>query len=388
MKKILLISLLLSSFSLNVFAREYSYLNPPSISIMDFDVNMAEIRYGESDDNKYLAKDYYGKLINQTLLTILIQKNSSDQILINRGNIEQVLANDKEFNDAIYFPTLLKIYDKKYIEAALDNNNYTTGDLYSKNADAFSYADLDFVVLGNVYETPDSIGLNVRVLNTFRGEELFSYIGFIKNDLSNLNEVCDDIAENIITDILKNYCSQFIIKETDTVPADIGKYMLFCQSSQEYDNEDNTISTNDTFKKDVSRDRYYWILPGDYVFTVYSEINKSVREISVTINPREIKLIELKEEHFKVDTGSVTIGGIFPTDAYSILLKERVKDAEYLWEIGTELGSGLKEYPLTFYRGEFDKIVEDENEPFWVYKPFSNEIVISNLMISKSMKVL
>lgn len=383
MKKILLITILLSSIIFSATAREYNYLNPPSISIMDFDVNMSEVTYGESD-SQLVGKDYYGKLINQTLLTILIQKNSDNQVLISGDDIASVTANDKMFNNARYFPTLLKIYDKKYVESALGDNNFTVGDLYSKNADAFDYADLDFVVLGNVYETSDQIGVNVRVLNTARGEELFSYIGFIDNNLTNLNRVCENIAENIITDLLKNYCSQFIIKIKDNT--DTGKDPIyFCQSSQEYDNEDNTISYNDTFKKGVFSESYYWILPGDYVFTVYSKTNKSVHEIPVTIDPREIKIIEVNEEHFEVDTGTLTIGGIFPTDAYSVNIKEKVKDAEYLWEIGEMKDSDRKNYRFTFNAGEFDHTYDDQetDKPLWIYNSFNNEIYISNLMISQ-----
>ena len=383
MKKIFLITILLSSVIFSITAREYSYLNPPSISIMDFDVNMSEITYGENE-KQLVSREYYGKLVNQTLLTILIQKNSDNEVIISGNDIAEITANDKMFEDARYFPTLLKIYDKKYVESALGNNNYTVGDLYTKNADAFDYAALDFVVLGNVYETSDKIGVNVRVLSTSRGEELFSYIGFINDDLGNLNEVCDNIAENIITDLLKNYCSQFIIKIKDN--ADTEKDPLyFCQSSQEYDNEDGTISYNDTFKKGVYSEHYYWILPGDYVFTVYSKTNKSVHELPVTIDPREIKIIEVNEDHFEVDTGSLTIGGIAPTDAYSVNITEKVKDAEYLWEIGEIKDSDRKNYRFTFNAGKFDHTYDDQetDKPLWIYNSFNNEILISNLMISQ-----
>jgi len=374
MKKILVLTVLLVSTVFNLSSREYSYLSPPSISIMDFDVNMREGK----DDNF----DYYGKLINQTLLTILIQKNSSNEILIDREERDYVVSNEKDFEESLYFPTLFKIYDKKYVETALSNNNYTTDDLYTKKDDAFSFADLDFVVLGNVYDTRNYIGLNVRVLNTFRGEELFSYVGYLEYDMTNLLEVCDEIAENIITDILKNYCSQFIIKETESVPYD-EEYLLFCQSSQEYDNENITISANDTFKKDVDINRYYWTLPGDYIMTVYSKTRKSVQEIPVTINPREIKLIELTEDHFEVAMGTLTIGGIFPVDAYSIRLEEKERDAEYLWELGEDMASSLQNHLFTFSEGEFYETYGDEHDPQLSYNPFSNEILISNLMISK-----
>lgn len=391
MKKILLAALLLLMILPGAFAREYSYLNPPSISIMDFDVNMPGIRY-EDDFGEFNDKEFYGRLINQTLLTVLIQKNSSNDFVVLRDDMGGLLANPLEFTEARYFPTLLKIYDKKYVEAALGNNNYTPADLYSKNADAFSYADLDFVVLGNVYQAAEKISVNVRVLNTSRGEELFSYIGTIEQDLSNINEVCDQIAGNIITDILKNYCSQFIIKVKENIDAD-KEPLYFCQSRQEYDNEDNTINYNDTFKKDVYRETYYWILPGDYVFTVYSGVKKSVHEIPVAINPREIKVIEINETHFEIDTGELVISGVAPTDAYSVEIKEKVKDAEYLWEI--EKGGLTTQAPInfTFKNGDFvpdrddddkdDEKKKETGDAYWVYNSFANEIVVTNLKLSQ-----
>ncbi|MBF9014987.1 MULTISPECIES: hypothetical protein [unclassified Oceanispirochaeta] len=398
MKRLLLITLLLSTFIFSTFAKEYSYLEPPSISIMDFDVNMETSQYVINDDVVRYDQDYYGQLINQTLLTILIQKNSANDVYIAQDNIAGFHSNDKRFNEARYFPTLLKIYDKKYVETALGNNNYTVNDLYSRNAAAFDYADLDFVVLGNVYRSSDKIILNVRVLSTTRGEELFSYIGTINSDMSNLNSVCNAIAGNIITDLLKNYCSQFVIKvqEKDEDGKDVRvdadkQAFYFCQSREEYDNENEKVSYNDTFKKDVYTDYYYWILPGDYVFTVYSKVNQTVHEIPVTIDPREIKLVEITEDHFEVEKGSLTVTGIFPTDGYNFSIKEKVKDVKYLWEINQNNDDATKEYNFTFIDGEiednddfdsWDIEKENDDEPKISYNSFTNEIKIRDLNIS------
>ena len=398
MKRLLLITLLLSTFIFSTFAKEYSYLEPPSISIMDFDVNMETSQYVVNDDVVRYDQDYYGQLINQTLLTVLIQKNSANDVYIAQDNIAGFHSNDKRFDEARYFPTLLKIYDKKYVETALGNNNYTVNDLYSRNADAFDYADLDFVVLGNVYRSSDKIILNVRVLSTTRGEELFSYIGTINSDMSNLNSVCNAIAGNIITDLLKNYCSQFVIKvqEKDDDGKDVRvdadkQAFYFCQSRQEYDNENEKVSYNDTFKKDVYTDYYYWILPGDYVFTVYSKVNQTVHEIPVTIDPREIKLVEITEDHFEVEKGSLTVTGIFPTDGYNFSIKEKVKDVKYLWEINQNNDDATKEYNFTFMDGEiednddfdsWDIDKENDDEPKISYNSFTNEIKIRDLNIS------
>lgn len=372
MKKGILFLFILLSLTGTLAAKEYSYLNPPTISVMDFEVTIEEPVVQEN----YIDKAYYGQLVNHTLVTMLIRKNT---------------ARDVEVGIARYFPTLLKIYDKKYVESALQANNFSVGDLYQKNSEAFNYADLDFVVLGNVYETKREkqyIGINVRVLNTYRGEELFSYIGLIDIDLSNLYEVCGRISENIIVDILKNYCSQVIIKETRStdmefrVPSD-ADYLLFCQSKQEWDNENAIISTNDTFKKTINGETFYWILPGDYIITVYNKPYKSVAEIPVTINPREIKLIELRKEHFLVDTGTITIQNVFPVDAFGFIIKEKVRDAEYIWEIGMDLGEEVQEHRVTFRRGDFDSASESELGPRWVYKAATNEIIISNISLSK-----
>ncbi|MDC7233048.1 MAG: hypothetical protein PQJ58_07435 [Spirochaetales bacterium] len=414
MKRILLITLILNTFIFSAFAREYSYLNPPTISIMDFDVNMETSQYVINDDVVRYDQDYYGQLINQTLLTVLIQKNSANEtFVINEESYGEELggfyANDKQFSQATYFPTLFKIYDKKYVETALGNNNYTVNDLYSKNADAFNYADLDFVVLGNVYRKGDSVAVNVRVLSTNRGEELYSYIGTIKSDMSNLNSVCNAIAGNIITDVLKNYCSQFIIKVQETedkdadkmVPVDEGKQpVYFCQSRQEYDNSDDVISYNDTYKKAVAANEYYWLLPGDYVFTVYSKQNQTVHEIPVTIEPREIELVEITEEHFKVEKGSLTISGVFPTDGFNFRIQEKAKDVKYVWEINQGGNKDTNEYSFTFQDGEISNLMfkydgrfyddddmksngDDNKTPKISYNAFTNEIKIRDLNLSK-----
>jgi hypothetical protein len=415
MKRLLLITLLLSTFIYSVFSKEYNYLNPPSISIMDFDVNMETSQYVINDDVVRYDQDYYGQLINQTLLTVLIQKNSANDVYIIDENVngknanDKFFANDKNFTSARYFPTLLKIYDKKYVETALGNNNYTVNDLYAKNADAFNYDDLDFIVLGNVYSSADKVMVNVRVLSTTRGEELFSYIGTINNDMSNLNSVCNTIAGNIITDLLKNYCSQFIIKVqqeesqdgTSSNRVDEGKLpSYFCQSEEEYDNENEQISYNDTYKKNVEEEKYYWILPGNYVFTVYSKQNQTVHEIPVTIDPREIKLIEITKDHFEVEKGTLTLTGIRPTDGFNFRIQEKAKDVKYLWEINQSSNKATNEYIFTFQDGEISGMEykydgktynedddkdksEDDGRPKFSYNAFTNEIKIRDLNLSK-----
>ena len=390
MKKYLTIFVLLALQVLTIGAKEYSYLTPPTISVMDFEVTIEKIVLitEKGKEPVILEKEYLGKLINHTLVTVLIHKNASNTIDIEEDRkFPRYL---KGIERARYFPPLLKIYDKKYIEIALEQNNFLLQDLYDKNAEAFNFADLDFVVLGNVFEEKDRIGLNVRVLNTYRGEELYSYVMFISKDLSDLHEVCSDVAENIIIDILKNYCSQFMVRRTEEVQdktdaedADPKDFLLFCQSKQEIDNENITIPSNDTYKKLIYSDLYYWILPGDYTVTVYSRENKSIREIDFTINPREIKLIPLEKKHFEEEKGSIVIQGIFPVDSFTFHVVEKPKDAEYIWEVGRKYEQIQRKYENTFKKGEFDPAPGEDQQASWSYKAATNEIVIKNLGLAK-----
>jgi hypothetical protein len=410
-------------------AKEYSYLTPPTISVMDFEVNIEEPLV-EGNEGVAVDKSYYGRLVNHTLVTVLIKKNNDYTMLIPRdpltGYTPQIPGDPNDGlkkkdspygifarRDARYFPQVLKIYDKKYVENALSENNYTVEDLYNKTPDAFNFPELDFVVLGNVFDYGNNqLAINARVLNTYRGEELFSYTQIVQKDMTDLYLSCDLIARGIISDILKNYCSQFIVKDYEpeevggtagednkksrpSKPA-AGNWDLFCQSRQEKDNTANIITYNDTYKKRIEHDQYYWMLPGAYVVTVYNAQNQSVHEINFTLQPREIKLIQLKEEHFETETGSVTIQNIPPTVLYQIeIVEDADRDAKYIWEIGD---ARLKRLEKQWTARLFDKgrakeeglkKVEDVSEKneigdaLWEYNAAANELVVSNLPITK-----
>ncbi len=390
MKKCLIVLLLLALQATTIGAKEYSYLTPPTLSVMDFEVTIQKkiLIVEKGKEPVVVDEEHLGELINHTLVTVLIQKNASNTIDIKEDRkFPRYL---KGIEQARYFPPLLKIYDKKYVELALQQNNFRLQDLYDKNAEAFNFADLDFVVLGNVFEEKDRYGLNVRVLNTYRGEELYSYARFISKDLSDIHEACSDVAENIIIDILKNYCCQFMVKRTEEVldktdaeEADPKDFLLFCQSKQEIDNENLAIPSNDTYKKLIYSDLYYWILPGDYIVTVYGRENKSIREIEFTINPREIKLIPLEKEHFEEERGSIVIGGVFPVDSFTFHIEEKPKDAEYIWEVGREYEQIQRKYENTFKEGKFDPAPDQEQFASWSYQAATNEIIIKNVGLAK-----
>ena len=425
-------------------AKEYSYLTPPTISVMDFEVNIEEPLI-EGNEGVPVDKSYYGELINHALVTVLIKKNNDHTLLIPReplygaesqipGDPNRKVSADERFpsREARYFPPLLKIYDKKYVERALEENNYTVADLYNKAPEAFNFPELDFVVLGNVFDYGrDQLSVNVRVLNTYRGEELFSYTQIIQKDMQDLYLSCDLIARGIISDILENYCSQFIVEhptkdwlavlkdddkglydkvteggdqqesesgtdrgegEKTSVPSEDGKWYLFCQSRQEKDNTGNIIAYNDTYKRRIEPGRYYWILPGSYVITVYNTVNQAVHEINFTVNPRQIYPVQLEEEHFESESGSITIENLPPNVTYTIIVEEAAnKDPKYIWEIGdySRLLAEGRKTEIDFVEGTID-LNEDKNaentieEAIWEdYDPAANELTVSNLPLTQ-----
>lgn len=456
MKRYIIVLIFLFLAAALLPAKEYSYLTPPTISVMDFEVNIEEPLV-EGNEGVPVDKGYYGELINHALVTVLIKKNNDYTLLIPRdplyGAVSQIPGDPNRKTsgegafpqrEAKYFPPLLKIYDKKYVETALAENNYTVADLYNKAPDAFNFPDLDFVVLGNVFDYGNNqLGINVRVLNTYRGEELFSYTQTIQKNMQDLYLSCDRIARGIISDILKNYCSQFIVKhptkdwlgvmeyddpalakkvkgseatrrERDrdagaqeemkgsAIPKTEDKWYVFCQSRQEKDNTGNIISYNDTYKKRIEPGRYYWILPGTYVITVYNTVNQAVHEINFTVNPREIYPIQLEEEHFETEAGSITIRDMPPTVSYTVTVEEAAnRDPKYIWEIGDydRLRAEGNKTEVDFIEGKVTlldeaKDIEDEEEAeekegiiepaIWGdYNAARNELAVTNLPLTQ-----
>ena len=423
-------------------AQAYTFLNPPTLAVVDFEVSMSA---ADKDATKsYSSKSYYGQLISQALLSVLVQQNASDVVstprevdkapgrpvyspgpdaspqagfsLFGPSPEERAAAAAKGQDIRYYFPPIFKIFDKKYVELALQNANFTTRDLYTKTAGAFGFADLDFLVLGNVYETKagtrDAVGFNVRVLNTKRAEELYSYSAVVDKDLHDLPIACATISQRIMRDILNSHCAQFVItKAADVkglntpfvnVPSqntqgDAPNYRLFWQSRQ-VEKDDNTVSdSGDSDKREVKEDLFYWTLPGQYVISLYNIDTQQVRTIPFTIAAGDIKHIAIQRPHLEAEKGSITIGGIFPTDSYKFDIVEEKRTEQYWWEIGQKPRGG-KPIRVKFENGEKPEVsfgdekkattaapdtqVADARMPAAEFRAATNEIVIRNVMLS------
>jgi hypothetical protein len=436
MKRTLIILAVLVVAAATTQAQAYTFLNPPTLAVMDFEVSM-------SAADKEASKSYYGQLISQAILSVLVQQNASDVVSTPR-EVEKVpgtpvyspgaearpstgfalFGPSKEERAAeaargqdirYYFPPIFKIFDKKYVELALQNGNFTTRDLYTKAAGAFGFTDLDFLVLGNVYETKagtrDAVGFNVRVLNTKRAEELYSYAAVVDRDLHDLPVACATISQMIMRDILNSHCAQFVItKAADVnglntpfanVPSqntqgDAPNYRLFWQSRQ-VEKDDNTVAdSGDSDKREVKEDLFYWALPGQYVISLYNIDTQQVRTIPFTLAAGDIKHVAIQRPHLEAEKGSITIGGIFPTDSYKFVIAEEKRTEQYWWEIGQKPRGG-KPITVKFENGEKPEVtfgdekkaaaaadvqMADARSPSAEYRAATNEIVVRNVMLS------
>ena len=490
MKRALLIAAACFAFAAAAFARDYTYLDPPTLAVADFEVSM-------SAADKAASKQFYGQLISQALLSVLVQQNAANVVYAlkdshivpgapvydpsmtftfpkdpkaaatgdyaraaedyKNAGIRYAAATDdyvKATNDLkaatddlakatgsekdaardrqtkaksaqqaaqaeqqlrledqkqamqeavkaanevavtlqgaqelariaggqiarLYFPSIFKIFDKKYVENALQNGTFTVKDLYTKAAGAFNFADLDFLVLGNVYETSSgapedktpaesllphketasgstrtAIGFNVRVLNTKRAEETYSYSAVVDKDLHDLPVACAQICQHIMIDILNAHCAQLTITESPDVAGagsagtgnagsnglpDLsyanGHYYLFWQPRQ-VEKDDNTVGDSDNSdKRKVNPDVFYWTLPGQYVISVYNRSTQQIKEIPFSINAGDVKNIVVLRDHIATPNGSITIGGIGPTTSYTFQAVPRKQSQQYWWEI-------------------------------------------------------
>jgi hypothetical protein len=437
MKRTFIILAALAVAAAAAHAQAYTFLNPPTLAVVDFEVSM-------SAADKEASKSYYGQLISQAMLSVLVQQNASDVVstphevakipgapvyfpgadakpptgfaLFGPSPEERAAEAAKGQDIRYYFPPIFKIFDKKYVELALQNANFTTRDLYTKAAGAFGFMDLDFLVLGNVYETKagtrDAVGFNVRVLNTKRAEELYSYSAVVDKDLHDLPIACATISQRIMRDILNSHCAQFVItKAADVnglntpfvnVPSqntqgDAPNYRLFWQSRQ-VEKDDNTVADSaDSDKREVKEDLFYWTLPGQYVISLYNIDTQQVRTIPFTIAAGDIKHVAIQRQHLEAEKGSITIGGIFPTDSYKFVIAEEKRTEQYWWEIGQKPKGG-KPITVKFENGEKPEVtigdekkaataaadtqVADARMPVAEYRAATNEIVVRNVMLS------
>lgn len=420
MKRALIIALACIGLASVAFAQNYTYLDSPSLAVADFEVSM-------SAAEKEAGKQFYGQLISQALLSVLVQQNAASIVyapmdgrivpsapvydpgmITMRGNLvlpdnattrsltsrmgkyidDYTRANDeasraKAMEGALdvsreleaystelegitrakggqaarlYFPSIFKIYDKKYVENALQNGAFTTKDLYAKSVGAFNFADLDFLVLGNVYETNfenadpksgfNAIGFNVRVLNTKRAEEVYSYSAVVRHDLGDLPIACAEISRRVIIDILNSHCGQFVIREgadiADAAGADgvkssskaqIPEYRLFWQPRQ-VKKDDSTVGDSDNSnKREIQKETFYWALPGQYVVSVYNKETQQIKEIPFSLAAGDIRNITVEKKHLDTQKGSIAIAGIGPATSYHFKIVPKKQREQYWWEI-------------------------------------------------------
>jgi hypothetical protein len=443
MKRALLTIAVIATVAAAAAAREYTNIDPPTLAVMDFEVSMSDVQLDLLSGGAAVreeTKTYYGELISQALLTVLVQQNASSVVTTPRA--VPVVANStlngpgtavydpglpareaKAYEDArraaeaqrkagtnaaaasqklwptggqevrYYFPPIFKIYDKKYVENALQANSFTTKDLYTKAATAFAFADLDFIVLGNVYETTwwdggtdrPAIGFNVRVLNTKRAEELYSYTAIVRSDLSDLPDACARICQSIMIDILNSHCAQFNITQSAELSearasADDSRmnadYVLFWQPRQ-VRKDDGTVDVSDhSNKRKVEENQFYWVLPGTYVISLYNKSTQQLREIPFTIANGAVKNVSLEKSYFDAQNGAITISGIAPTSSYHIKIVPKQQLEQYWWEIFTSTGE-QPAWEMTFTNGEFT----DGDLKSLAYNPATQEIVIANVAL-------
>jgi hypothetical protein len=474
MKRVLLIAASLVAFALAADAQGFTYLAPPTVAVADFEVSM-------SAAEKEASKQFYGQLVSQSLLTVLVQQNAASSVYaprdgrvvtgapvydpgmttvtarlaaadasrsaaqaIDRAAESYVRASDdsarsRAMDDAVsaasaaaarslaleeiarigdhqvarlYFPSIFKIYDKKYVESALQNGTFTVKDLYTKSIGAFNFTDLNFLVLGNVYETrfaaSDAIGINVRVLNTRRAEEVYSYTAIVGRDMHDLPIACAQICQRIMTDLLNSSCAQFTITESAEVSGAAGTdtgisssqgapagpaydYRLFWQPRQVKQNDATVADSDDSDKREVRKNVFYWVLPGQYVVSVYNRKTQQVRPISFSIGSGDIRNVVIEKQHLDTPKGTITIGGIGPTTSYVIVATPKKQREQYWWEI-FDPAMGLDPFTVTFADGEIAKDKQDNaaakadggktEKVIAEYRPATQDLLISNVPLA------
>lgn len=402
MKKILL--LIFSLFiAITAFARDYSYLNPPRIAVMDFINNTGTEQSGGEQDALILNthNNEWGQILSQALLSVLIQANNYhyyDPEKINK--IDEFPAAD--------FP-LLKIMDKKYVEEALDSAKYSAGDYYREYKDFFPVGDLDFLVIGNVFEGADNkIASTIRILNLARGEEVFTYDYAVEKDFSNVLEESSKIALNIIGDIIKNQKSRvrIAVPYSLAVNNQVGQkeqnlqngdrpfpIKLFLRPKQVINNENIIENANDTHYFEIVMDKkqqgsYFYshlmsFLPGQYELLAYNSLKDSIRKYDITLKARDFHNQVIKEEDFRSKLSTLVINDVLPTENFTLYLSEKKQSLKYFWEIARQKNRNKKSARFLFKSGMIDNISIDglvSINPF--YDSYNNQLVIEGIIPS------
>lgn len=412
MKRTFIALALAAALSASAAAQQYTYLRPPTLAVMDFEVSMTVF--------EKVDESFYGGLVAQALLSVLVQQNASArvEVPVDEARQEIIRPGEPVYSAAapaprggyrtaprMIFPPIFKIYDKKYVEHALQNNSFAVKDLYAKTAAAYAYADLDFLVLGNVYETSldgrggerDGLGINVRVLNTKRAEELYAYSAVIHKDLRDLPTACARLSQAIMRDILNHHCAQFAVREADELvtgerpasaaPASLEfssiaggaaggpksyDYGLFWQPRQVVLDDSTLAESRDVHKRPIERDLFYWALPGQYVVSVYNREVQQIKTIDLTLSPGDIRHVFIEKKHLESERGTVTLAGVLPSDTYKVELLPVAQRERYWWEIEVPKGS-VDALSFTFDNGE----LSSEAKALGVeYRPATGELFI------------
>lgn len=340
MKKYLTL-VLIFIISIQIYSRDYSFMDPPRIAVMDLEETKNSIGTFSSYINVPSANTLYtdlglGSAVSSALLTQLIKRDGPGRQL---------------------FP-VLKVYDKKYIELALKDNNYNFNDLYALKPDVFKVTNIDYVIVGNVYELNgddgNQYGVNLRVLSIGRAEELLSYQLRVNMDLSNLDTVCDMFSRKFISDILRNDYSKMRIINGEI---DNTEFRCFIRPKFVRDNEDRIASSNDTHYESINDkiNKVFELLPGEYDLLIYHP-KYEIKKMTINLNPREYKEISLRANDFEPMVGSkLIISDVFPTDNFRMYIKGKSQELFYFWEIDNYKGEAVIETKKTIHEIEFNK---------------------------------
>ena len=343
MKKYLTL-ILIFFISIQIFSRDYSFMDPPRIAVMDLEETKNSIGTFSSYINVPSANTLYtdlglGSAVSNALLTQLIKKDGPGRQLF----------------------SALKVYDKKYIELALKDNNYNINDLYALKPDVFKVTNIDYVIVGNVYELNggsegggSQYGVNLRVLSIGRAEELLSYQLRVNLDLSNLDTACDMFSRRLISDILKNYYSKIRIIRNEIEDEE---FRCFIRPKFVRDNEDRIVNSNDTHYESINDkiNKVFELLPGEYDLLIYHP-KYEIKKMTINLNPREYKEISLRASDFEPMVGSkLIISDVFPTDNFRMYIKGKSQELFYFWEIDNYKGEAVIETKKTIHEIEFNK---------------------------------
>lgn len=425
MKKINFLLLLFFLMVSLGFARDFTNLKPPSIAVIDFINNTGSEELGGKnlDQVVNIHGNEWGQILSQALLSALIQQNNYHYAFPAKK-----CAIIGEFPVSA-FP-LLKIIDKKYVEEALADSKYSVSDYYRKSGELFQIAELDFLVIGNIYESQlvppnkgqknaaetrrqnDKDGLkekqdflsgHIRVLNLKRGEEIFSYNFAVQRDFKDLKEIFSNLAYLIVGNILKSQKTNFQIavseeifeNERNTAENSLKEIPLrvFFRPKRIINQENIVEPSNDTHyieilinpEKDAGNynSGFLSFLPGDYELLVYHKLKDSISQYDIKLNAREYNKHIIKKEDFKTQSSTITINNVKPTDNFSLYLEEKEQSLKYFWEVSQGVSRQPKTLRFQFRAGNIENI----NSLGLVsingfYDSYNNQVVIEGIIPS------